>query len=367
MLAEDGRADDARALVGPAGTVPDPEHDWLWLETTTAAAHVRAYLGDEAACAVLFERLLPFAGRADVTAGPFLGGIDLALARLAGVVGDDATARRYAGAAVAMLESLATPRRSPGRCSSRARCWRRRTIPISERRQRRCSTGRTGCPVSVGLTPVLAALDRMQAGSRSHPSGAIRMQGAGGTVGPMQRRIPHRTGTDPTARPPTLLTVVHRHAAGRRPPGRRHRRARGRRHGPGQRLRGGTPASTASSTVTTRSRTTCGSRSSPSGCPPSPSTSTASSASTTSSTARSRGRRRARPPGRSEATAASQAAAHDAACELSSLLDLHLRFEDADILPLYLPPFTEDEYAEIEDRRVPSSRRAGCRSACRGS
>ena len=68
-----------------------------------------------------------------------------------------------------------------------------------------------------------------------------------------------------------------------------------------------------------------------------------------------------------EATAASRAAAHDAACELSSLLDLHLRFEDADILPLYLRHFTEDEYAEIEVGRPPSSRRAGCRSACRGS
>jgi hypothetical protein len=51
-----------------------------------------------------------------------------------------------------------------------------------------------------------------------------------------------------------------------------------------------------------------------------------------------------------EATSASRAAAHDAACELSSLLDEHLRFEDADILPLFVRHFTEDEYAEVEKR-----------------
>jgi hypothetical protein len=50
------------------------------------------------------------------------------------------------------------------------------------------------------------------------------------------------------------------------------------------------------------------------------------------------------------ATAAARAAAHDTACELSSLLDLHLGFEDADILPLYVRHFTEDEYAELEER-----------------
>jgi len=42
--------------------------------------------------------------------------------------------------------------------------------------------------------------------------------------------------------------------------------------------------------------------------------------------------------------------AHDAACELSSMLDLHLGFEDADVLPLYVRHFTEDEYAEVEAR-----------------
>ena len=51
-----------------------------------------------------------------------------------------------------------------------------------------------------------------------------------------------------------------------------------------------------------------------------------------------------------EAARAARRDARDAACELSSLLDLHLGFEDADILPLYVRHFTEDEYAEVEAR-----------------
>ena len=42
--------------------------------------------------------------------------------------------------------------------------------------------------------------------------------------------------------------------------------------------------------------------------------------------------------------------AHDAACELSSLLDAHLGFEDSDVLPLYLRHFTPEEFAELERR-----------------
>lgn len=51
-----------------------------------------------------------------------------------------------------------------------------------------------------------------------------------------------------------------------------------------------------------------------------------------------------------EAAGTARTAAHEAACELSSLLDSHIGFEDADILPLYLRHFTEDEYREVEDR-----------------
>jgi Hemerythrin HHE cation binding domain len=50
----------------------------------------------------------------------------------------------------------------------------------------------------------------------------------------------------------------------------------------------------------------------------------------------------------SEAAGAARQDAHDTACELGALLDLHLGFEDADILPLYVRHFSHDEYAEVE-------------------
>ena len=166
MLVEDGRPDRARALVGPEGTVPDPPADWLWFETTTAAAHARAGLGDVAACAVLHERLRPFAGRADLSAGPFLGGIDLALAVTADVSGDPASARGHAAAAVALLDRLGTPP-----ALARALLVQGRLLATSADdadrsaagdvldRARRVATG-------VGLAPVLAAVEAMQAGSK---------------------------------------------------------------------------------------------------------------------------------------------------------------------------------------------------------
>jgi Hemerythrin HHE cation binding domain len=42
--------------------------------------------------------------------------------------------------------------------------------------------------------------------------------------------------------------------------------------------------------------------------------------------------------------------ARDAACELAELVDAHLGFEDADILPLIVRHFTEDELVEVERR-----------------
>jgi DNA-binding SARP family transcriptional activator len=163
MLVEDGRLDRARALVGPEGTVPDAPADWLWFETTTAAAHVRAGLGDVAACAVLHERLRPFAGRADVTTGPFLGGIDLALALTSDVLGDPDGARRHAAAAVAVAEGLGTPP-----ALARALLVQGRLLAASgDGADRRAAGGvleraRTVAE-GVGLAPVRAAVGRMQA------------------------------------------------------------------------------------------------------------------------------------------------------------------------------------------------------------
>ena len=166
MLVEDGQLDDARALVGPAGTVPDPAPDWLWLETVTAAAHVRASLGDTPACAALFERLLPFAGRCDVTTGPFLGGVDLALARLADVLGDHTAARHYAAGAVGMLEALDTPPALARALVVQGSLLAAADDP-ADREQAPVVLDRAHrIAESIGLVPVLAALDRMQAASK---------------------------------------------------------------------------------------------------------------------------------------------------------------------------------------------------------
>lgn len=44
--------------------------------------------------------------------------------------------------------------------------------------------------------------------------------------------------------------------------------------------------------------------------------------------------------------------------ELSQLLDRHLGFEDADVLPLYLRHFTPDEYGEINERAMEMASKA---------
>lgn len=167
MLAEDGRLDEARALVGPEGAVPDPPADWLWFEVTTAAAHVRAALGDAPASAVLDERLRPFSGRAEVTAGPFLGGIDLALARTSDALGDPEGARRHAAAAVAVLERLRTPP-----ALARALLVQGRLLAASDDHAERRAAGAVfdrarAVAASVGLAPIVGAIDGMQAGSKA--------------------------------------------------------------------------------------------------------------------------------------------------------------------------------------------------------
>ncbi len=166
MLVEDGKLDRARALVGPDGTVPGPAPDWLWLETTTAAAHVRAGLRDTRACAVLYDRLRPFTGRADVTAGPFLGGIDLALSVLCDVLGDATGARRHAAAAVTLLDGLGTPPALARALLVQGRLLAISDDPVEHDAARAVLERAREVAESVGLVPVLAALDRMQAASK---------------------------------------------------------------------------------------------------------------------------------------------------------------------------------------------------------
>ncbi len=166
MLVEDGLLDQARALVGPVGSVPDVPPDWLWFEAMTAASHVRAGLGDRAASAVLYDRLSPFVGHLDLATGPFLGGVDLALAVLAAATGDTTSARRHAAAAVAVLDrvdarpSLARALHLQGRLLAAS-------VDGTEREVARAAVDRSrALAQELRLAPVLAALDRFQDGSK---------------------------------------------------------------------------------------------------------------------------------------------------------------------------------------------------------
>ena len=336
---------------------PTPRPTGCGSRPRPAAAHVRASLGDVAACAVLHERLRPFAGRVPTSPpAPFLGGIDLALARAGRRAGrrtpppadtrrppsallDGARHAAGAGPGAARPGPAAGGGRRPRRPDAahaavldRARIRSPRASASS-----RCSPPWTGCK----RHPRSAAPD------------ATRIQGAGATVGPWLRRIPPPNGRPPGRPTSPSFTVVHR--AMRRDGARLAARARRRRAWPTPPAPGpsgaGTAASTPSWTGTTRSRTTCGSRCSPSGCRPSPSTPTASSASTTCSTTpcgasptRSTGwstpRRRPAPGPRPTTRRAS--------CRACSTCTSGSRTPTC--CPLYVRHFTEDEYADVEER-----------------
>jgi hypothetical protein len=166
ILVESGRLERARQLVGPAGSVPDIPADWFWLEATAAAAHVRAGLGDVAACAVIHERLRPFAGRLEVTAGPFLGGIDLALARLTAALGDERAARDHARTAVAMLERLGTRPALARALLVQGRLLAASADPTDRQAAAGVLDRARAVAEAVGLAPVLAEFADVQAGSK---------------------------------------------------------------------------------------------------------------------------------------------------------------------------------------------------------
>lgn len=93
VLLEFGLPAEARAAVGPVGSVPSPPDDWMWLSVMCNAAMVRAALGDEEACSVLYEQLATFSGQVWIVGSvPVCGCVDLALGRLAQTLGrhDDA-------------------------------------------------------------------------------------------------------------------------------------------------------------------------------------------------------------------------------------------------------------------------------------
>jgi DNA-binding SARP family transcriptional activator len=110
-LEADAHADVAALLPPPGHVPPARRNDHAMLLTHTAAAHVRADLGDADAAAVLVERLAPFAGRLTSVgaAPPTFGLVDLALARVLSVIGRRDEARAAFAAAVTGHERAGAP------------------------------------------------------------------------------------------------------------------------------------------------------------------------------------------------------------------------------------------------------------------
>jgi tetratricopeptide (TPR) repeat protein len=109
LLAELGRADEARAVFGELASsrfstfVRDNE----WLLTASLGAEVCAMLGDSAAAASLYEQLAPFAGvHAIGHAEGSVGAVDRYLGVLAATVGDLDAARHHLDAAIAVNRQL---------------------------------------------------------------------------------------------------------------------------------------------------------------------------------------------------------------------------------------------------------------------
>ena len=107
VLLDVGMPAEARAAVGPVGTLPDLPYDWMWLSTTCNAAMVRAALDDVEACAVLYDRLIPYSGQVWIIGSvPVCGCVDLALGRLATTLGRRDDALRHLETAIAVDSSM---------------------------------------------------------------------------------------------------------------------------------------------------------------------------------------------------------------------------------------------------------------------
>ncbi|MDQ2677410.1 MAG: AAA family ATPase [Actinomycetota bacterium] len=107
VLLEFGMPLEARAAVGPAGSLPDIPDDWMWLSTTCNAAMVRAALADVEASTVLYERLVPFSGQVWIVGSvPVCGCVDLALGRLAATLGRPEDALAHIDVAIAVDDAM---------------------------------------------------------------------------------------------------------------------------------------------------------------------------------------------------------------------------------------------------------------------
>ena len=101
VYAEVGDLDRAAELIPAEPPLID---GWPWLGVATAAAHNRVTFGNHANARILGDHLRPYSGRlATVGTGPAFGDVDMALGRIAHLLGDDDAALRHYGASVDLL------------------------------------------------------------------------------------------------------------------------------------------------------------------------------------------------------------------------------------------------------------------------
>ncbi|GAA4533157.1 BTAD domain-containing putative transcriptional regulator [Amycolatopsis samaneae] len=93
-LALQGRLAEARAHCPPAGEIPEPPRDWLWLLQMVLRAYTWALCGDTASCRYALDQLSPYSGRAVTNGSGILcwGSIDHFLGEVAAGAGEPARA-----------------------------------------------------------------------------------------------------------------------------------------------------------------------------------------------------------------------------------------------------------------------------------
>jgi DNA-binding SARP family transcriptional activator len=114
LLAHAGRVDEARAVASEQGVDPATfpiSDDWLTVVTLYQVARIAVAFEDRDACALLYEKLSPFAGRvASAGSAAAIGTVDGVLALLAAVLGERDLASAHADRAASRLKAWNVPR-----------------------------------------------------------------------------------------------------------------------------------------------------------------------------------------------------------------------------------------------------------------
>ncbi|MGI5499788.1 BTAD domain-containing putative transcriptional regulator [Lentzea sp. CA-135723] len=99
MQALQGDVEAARRNCPPAGVLPEPPKDWLWLMLMVLRAYTWALCGDAASCRWALDRLMRYSGRSVTTGSAILcwGSIDHFLGEVAATAGEVDLALRLLG------------------------------------------------------------------------------------------------------------------------------------------------------------------------------------------------------------------------------------------------------------------------------